>query len=61
LISRLDTKNLHNSIKIEPDERWALDYEVTAENASRLEFTVEMGVEGRTITLRKIASGNPND
>lgn len=56
LINRLDTKNLHNAIKIEADERWALDYKVTAENTMRLEFTVEMYVEGRAIIARRVAS-----
>jgi hypothetical protein len=52
----LDTKSdYRNPIRIGPDERWILSYDVTAENANQLEFTVEMYVDGRAVLLRRVS------
>jgi hypothetical protein len=42
----LDTKTTHdNPIRIENDERWELKYEVIAENADSVGFSLEMSVD----------------
>jgi hypothetical protein len=50
----LDTKSADNPIRIEPDERWELQYAVTAENADPVYFSLEMFIEnGAVMATRK--------
>jgi hypothetical protein len=50
----LDTKSaFHNPTPIEPDERWELTYEVTADNAEAITFLLEMFVEGGAVAMRR--------
>jgi hypothetical protein len=50
----LDTKTQH-PIRIESNERWILNYDITAENAPPLTFSVEMYVDERAVILRRRA------
>jgi hypothetical protein len=50
----LDTKSaFHNPTPIDPDERWELTYEVTADNAEAITFLLEMFVEGGAVAMRR--------
>lgn len=52
----LDTKSaFHNPTPIEPDERWQLTYEVTADNAEAVSFLLEMFVDGGGVAMRRSA------
>jgi hypothetical protein len=41
----LDTKTNDNPIRIENDERWVLKYDIIADNAKSINFSVEMFVD----------------
>jgi hypothetical protein len=50
----LDTKSaFHNPTLIEPDERWQLTYEVTADNAAAVTFLLEMFVDSGGVAMRR--------
>lgn len=50
----LDTKSaFHNPTPIEPDERWQLTYEVTADNAEPVTFLLEMFVDAGGVAIRR--------
>jgi hypothetical protein len=53
LLRRSKTTSHKNYIGIEPDERWELKYEVTAENADTIRFSLTMRiVEGAVVVER---------
>jgi hypothetical protein len=49
----LDTKNPGHPISIEKDERWKLDYVVTAENADPVTVALELYVENDVVVVRR--------
>ena len=49
----------HNVVRIEPDERWQLHYEVSWENANRVKFAPQVFVESDEVNL-ETAVGRPN-
>jgi hypothetical protein len=58
----LDTKTTShkNHISIEPDECWELKYEVTAENADPVNFSLIMRLVNNAVVVRK-KGGGPTD
>jgi hypothetical protein len=49
----LDTKDIRNRIGIDPDERWTLGYEVISENAPRVEFSITVYTDSKTILAQR--------
>jgi hypothetical protein len=51
----LDTKTNDNPIRIERDERWVLEYDIIADNAKSIHFSVEMFVDvaNRAVMVRR--------
>jgi len=53
-LAGLDTKSgFHNPTPIEPDERWEMTYEVTADNAKPLKFLLEMLIQGDAVAMKR--------
>jgi hypothetical protein len=53
-LAGLDTKSgFHNPTPIDPDERWQMTYEVTADNAKPLKFLLEMLVQGEAVAMKR--------
>ncbi len=51
LDNRLLDGRLENRIRIEPNEEWVLNYEVVAENADRVEFSIRMFVSADVVMM----------
>jgi hypothetical protein len=52
--SGLDTKSsFRNDIRIESDEVWVLEYEITAANAEKTNFILEANRENRRVVLKR--------
>jgi hypothetical protein len=50
----LDTKNgTYNPIDMHPDERWELEYEITAENADPIKCSIEAYIENGAIAAKR--------
>jgi hypothetical protein len=45
----------HNQIRIDPDERWRFVYELTAENATAIHFTLQILIENDEVKVIRLS------